>query len=48
MKGAYPAQELGDLAPAYGVKAVHALAIPGLGEQRHLVELVTQDNGEAP
>jgi 16S rRNA (guanine527-N7)-methyltransferase len=48
MKGAYPAQELAELAPAYGVKAVHALAIPELGEQRHLVELVIQDNGEAP
>ena len=48
MKGAYPTRELAQLAPQYAVKAVHELSIQGLDEQRHLVELVIQDNGEAP
>jgi 16S rRNA (guanine527-N7)-methyltransferase len=47
MKGAYPADEVMALDPAYAVKAVHALDIPGLGEQRHLVELIMLNNGEA-
>jgi len=48
MKGAYPAQELAQLAPVYAVTAVHELSIPGLDEQRHLVELVIRNSGEAP
>jgi len=48
MKGAYPAQEIAQLAPAYAVTAVHELSIPGLDEQRHLVELVIRNSGEAP
>ena len=47
MKGAYPADEVMALDPAYAVKAVHALDVPGLGEQRHLVELIMQNSGEA-
>jgi 16S rRNA (guanine527-N7)-methyltransferase len=46
MKGAYPAEELAALDPAYTVAAVHALTVPGLGEQRHLVELRRANNGE--
>jgi 16S rRNA (guanine527-N7)-methyltransferase len=47
MKGAYPEEELAVLDPAYRVSAVHALAVPGLEERRHLVEMMLQDNGEA-
>ena len=39
MKGAYPAQEL-DVIDRQGVQvAVHSLAVPGLGEHRHLIEI---------
>ncbi len=47
MKGAYPTQELAALDPAYAVSAVHTLTVPGLNEQRHLVEMIMQNNGEA-
>jgi 16S rRNA (guanine527-N7)-methyltransferase len=47
MKGAYPEEELAALGPAYKVSAVHVLAVPGLDEQRHLVEIMLHDNGEA-
>ena len=47
MKGAYPEQELAALDPQYKVSAVYALAVPGLDEQRHLVEIMLHDNGEA-
>jgi 16S rRNA (guanine527-N7)-methyltransferase len=47
MKGAYPTRELVQLAPVYAVRAVHELSIPGLDEQRHLVELAIRNNGEA-
>lgn len=47
MKGAYPEEELAALGPAWQVRAVHALAVPGLDEQRHLVEIMLHDNGEA-
>lgn len=47
MKGAYPEEELAALDPQYKVCAVHALAVPGLDEQRHLVEIMLHDNGEA-
>lgn len=44
MKGCYPEQELTRLGPQYRVLAVHSLAVPGLQEQRHLVEIA--GNGE--
>jgi 16S rRNA (guanine527-N7)-methyltransferase len=37
MKGADPAAELAELGSDYAVEAVHRLAVPGLGEERHLV-----------
>ena len=46
MKGAYPSQELAELDPACKVVAVHELEVPGLAEQRHLVELMIQEKGE--
>ena len=46
MKGAYPTGELAALDPAYTVRAVHVLAVPGLDEQRHLVELIMRNRGE--
>ena len=46
MKGAYPHDELAALAPAYKPVAIHPLAVPGLNEKRHLVELILT-NGEA-
>jgi 16S rRNA (guanine527-N7)-methyltransferase len=42
MKGAYPMAELADLAPSWGLVAAHSLAVPGLDEQRHLVEIARQ------
>lgn len=43
MKGAYPAGELAALGATCKLGAVHALAVPGLEERRHLVELILQD-----
>lgn len=40
MKGRYPEAELDAKLNGWKVIAVHALAVPGLGEERHLVELV--------
>jgi 16S rRNA (guanine527-N7)-methyltransferase len=42
MKGIYPEQELATLDTECEVIAVHSLAVPGLSEQRHLVEIVLQ------
>jgi len=39
MKGAYPASELADIRQSFGEVAVHPLVVPGLAEQRHLVEI---------
>jgi 16S rRNA (guanine527-N7)-methyltransferase len=39
MKGAYPAQELGTVAAQCDITAVYPLQVPGLAEQRHLVEM---------
>jgi len=39
MKGRFPEEELKSLPKQWKVLAVHALHIPGLEEQRHLVEL---------
>lgn len=39
MKGRYPEEELQQLPSGWKVAAVHALAVPGLDEQRHLVEI---------
>jgi len=44
MKGTYPTRELDDIRQAYGAVQVHTLHIPGLAEQRHLVEIpLSQD-----
>jgi 16S rRNA (guanine527-N7)-methyltransferase len=40
MKGRYPEDELAAKLNGWKVVAVHPLAVPGLDEQRHLVELV--------
>jgi 16S rRNA (guanine527-N7)-methyltransferase len=39
MKGAYPAAELESVSPLCELVAVHRLVVPGLDEQRHLVEM---------
>ena len=39
MKGAFPREELDTIRSVCEVSAVHALEVPGLEEQRHLVEL---------
>ena len=46
MKGAHPAAELAEVDSSYTVSAIHTLAVPGLNEQRHLVELKDQNCGE--
>ena len=40
MKGAYPAHELEVVSTQYELKAVYPLVVPGLAEQRHLVEIM--------
>ena len=40
MKGAYPTDELEAVSTQYELKAVYPLAVPGLAEQRHLVEIM--------
>jgi 16S rRNA (guanine527-N7)-methyltransferase len=40
MKGRYPADELAKKLNGWKVVAVHRLAVPGLAEERHVVELV--------
>ena len=44
MKGAYPAQELGTVAAQCDITAVYPLQVPGLAEQRHLVEMTHRCN----
>jgi 16S rRNA (guanine527-N7)-methyltransferase len=39
MKGAYPEEELAGVAGLCDIVAVHPVAVPGLSEQRHLVEM---------
>jgi 16S rRNA (guanine527-N7)-methyltransferase len=39
MKGRYPTDELADIPSGWKLAAVHRLNVPGLDEQRHLVEL---------
>ena len=39
MKGRYPEQELAARLDGWKVAVVHPLSVPGLGEERHLVEL---------
>ncbi len=39
MKGAYPAGELAALPAGWRLAAVHPLAVPGLGAERHLIIL---------
>jgi 16S rRNA (guanine527-N7)-methyltransferase len=40
MKGRYPEAELAVKLNGWKVASVHPLTVPGLGEERHLVELV--------
>jgi len=44
MKGRYPEDELAARLNGWKILAVHALVVPGLDEQRHLVELVRSHN----
>lgn len=41
MKGQYPHEEIEALPPGIRVSAVHALRVPGVAAERHLVEIVT-------
>ena len=45
MKGTRPAAELAAVADLCEVRQVHVLHIPGLGEERHLIELGPQQQG---
>jgi len=40
MKGAYPTGEIATVQDRCAVQAVHELQVPGLGEQRHLVDMI--------
>ena len=39
MKGRYPEDELAKKLNGWKVAAVHRLVVPGLGEERHVVEI---------
>ena len=39
MKGVYPGEEIAAIEQWCAVEAVHQLAVPGLGEERHLVDM---------
>lgn len=43
MKGALPESELEDLPAGWRLQAVHRLAVPGLQERRHLLEISRKD-----
>ena len=50
MKGVVPDDEIAALPPGWSVRATHALAVPGLAAERHLVEVAsdTYAAGAAP
>jgi 16S rRNA (guanine527-N7)-methyltransferase len=48
MKGAYPTQELVAVSQQCAEVVVHPLAVPGLGEQRHLVEILLRQVSQQP
>ena len=48
MKGAYPAQELESVGKTGASVAVHSITVPGLDEQRHLVEIALPQSPESP
>jgi len=48
MKGAYPTQELAAVSQQCAEVVVHPLAVPGLGEQRHLVEILLRQVSQQP
>ena len=43
MKGAFPEGELAAVARQCQVEAIHALAVPGMDEQRHLVDMTMRE-----
>jgi 16S rRNA (guanine527-N7)-methyltransferase len=49
MKGRYPTEELKSLPSGWKLAAVHRLIVPGLDEERHLVEICrSHDRIERP
>jgi len=50
MKGVVPDDEIAALPPGWSVRATHALAVPGLAAERHLVEVASDADaaGAAP
>lgn len=48
MKGAYPSRELAAVSQQCAEIVVHPLAVPGLGEQRHLVEILLRQGAHQP
>lgn len=48
MKGAHPTQELADVSQECAEMIVHPLAVPGLGAQRHLVEIALRQGSCRP
>ena len=46
MKGVLPTEEIAELPAGWVVSSVHSLKVPGLGAERHLVE-VTRSTAEA-
>ena len=47
MKGRYPQEELSALPPGYALKDITRLAVPGLDEERHVVQLLRIDTSKA-
>ncbi len=46
MKGRYPQEELSALPPGYSLKDITRLAVPGLDEERHVVQIFPIDSNE--
>ena len=46
MKGRYPQEELSALPPGFNLKDITRLAVPGLDEERHVVQLLRIDSSE--
>lgn len=47
MKGQYPQQEIADLPQGFKLARVHALQVPGVAAERHLVEIVADSGNTA-
>ena len=48
MKGVHPHEEIASLPAEYRIRAAHALAVPGLDAERHLIIMTRAERAEMP